>query len=378
MNLDPSSPIVGVLAGLPRIGSKRLRVVLSHHEPADALGRLADGSPLHPMVERSIGGDLEMIRAAARQLGPVAQAAEELSAQCQRVGVRIVTAHDADFPPAFRHDLDPPAVLFVRGEFAALEHRRVGIIGTRNATGGGVATARELGEALAADDVAVVSGLARGIDGAAHEGVRRRDGPAVGVVGSGPDVPYPRHHADLWNWVADTGVLISEYPPGTAPDAWRFPRRNRLLAALCEVLVVVESRERGGSLLTVREALDREVTVMAVPGSPRSRASHGTNQLLVDGAIPLAGVDDVFAALGLDHRRQSVDGFDARPQPEGDQVDVLDACRHLGPATLDAIVAATGLAIPEAAMAAARLERSGWLLEAAGWFEIAGSRLNQP
>jgi len=188
---------------------------------------------------------------------------------------------------------------------------------------------------------------------------------------------YPRHHADLWRWVSDTGLLVSEYAPGTPPDAWRFPRRNRILAALCEVLVVVESRERGGSLLTVHDALLRDVDVMAVPGSPRSRASHGTNQLLVDGAAPIASVDDVFVALGLDHRRRRP-GFDPRPRPEGDQAVVLQACRDAGPVNVDALAADTGLGVTEVALAVARLERSGWLLEAGGWFEVAGSRLDPP
>lgn len=376
---DPTDPtaVLAVLAGLPRIGSRRLRVILQHHAAHEALRRLAAGLPLHHMVERAIATDLAVVRSAAHAVGDLDRAAVALEEVCVRSDVRMLSACDADFPEPFRRDLDPPAVLFVRGDPTVLRRRRVGIVGTRNATGSGVATARDLGESLGGEGVAVISGLARGIDGAAHEGVRRVDGPAVAVVGSGPDVPYPRHHTELWAWVSETGLLISEYAPGTPPDAWRFPRRNRILAALCEVLVVVESREKGGSLLTVREALDREVEVMAVPGSPRSRASHGTNQLLVDGATPLASVDDVFAALELDHRRQR-SGFDSRPRPEGDQVVVLDACRELGPATLDAIAESTGLGIPDAALAAARLERSGWLLEAGGWFEIAGSRLNQP
>lgn len=374
MSADDTA-VLAVLAGLPRIGSKRLQIITQHHRPAEALHRLAEGLALHHMVERSIATDLAAVRAAAHAIGAVDRAAAEVAAACDRLGVRMVSAADADFPAPFRDDPDPPAVLFVRGDLAVLERRRVGIIGTRNATGSGVATARDLGETLGGAGIAVVSGLARGIDGAAHEGARRVDGSGVAVVGSGPDVAYPRHHTELWRWVCDTGLLVSEYAPGTPPDAWRFPRRNRLLAALCEVLVVVESRERGGSLLTVREALDRDVGVMAVPGSPRSRASYGTNQLLVDGATPLASVDDVFAALELDHRRRQP-GFDARPRPEGAQVAVLDACRAHGPATLDALAETTGLGLPEAALAAARLERSGWLLEAGGWFEIAGSRLN--
>ena len=122
----------------------------------------------------------------------------------------------------------------------------------------------------------MVSGLAKGIDGAAHRGALAVDGSTpVGIVGNGLDRPYPKQHTELWNAVAERGALISEWPPGTQPDAFRFPLRNRILAGLVEVLVVVESRERGGSLITAREAAERGVEVFAVPGAVQSRASIG-------------------------------------------------------------------------------------------------------
>ncbi len=145
---------------------------------------------------------------------------------------------------------------------------RVAIIGTRSATAPGLEMARRLGAELAEAGVAIVSGLARGIDGAAHAGALPRAGaaPPIGVVGSGLDVPYPRVNAGLWSDVARAGVLISEAPPGAPPSAWRFPARNRLIAALADLVVVVESRASGGSMLTVREAIVRGRQVMAVPG----------------------------------------------------------------------------------------------------------------
>ncbi len=361
------------LATLAGIGPRRLRHLLAHHDAVDALDRLARRRPLHDMVERSIpAADLARIRSDAVN----AEAPAAWAERCRRLGVRGVLLADADYPPQLVADPEAPAALFVRGDLGALADRRVGVIGTRNPTASGLATASELGESLAAAGVAVVSGLALGIDGAAHRGVRRSGGPgrAVAVVGNGPDVAYPKRHAPLWDWVVETGALISEWPPGVRPDAWRFPQRNRILAAISEVIVVVESRERGGSLITARAAADRGVEVMAVPGSTRSRASRGTNQLLVDGAAPVTSVDDVLAMLGLDHRRQGSIPFDPRPMPDAIQSSVLDVCR-LAPCTLDTIVSATGLSVTEAALAAARLERNGWLVEAGGWFEVAGSRL---
>jgi DNA processing protein len=149
--------------------------------------------------------------------------------------------------------------------------------------------------------------------------------------------------------------------------------RNRILAALCEVVVVVESRERGGSLGTATEALARSVEVMAVPGSPRSRASAGTNALLQDGAAPVTSALDVALALGLDTRRLSGRAVDTRPVPIGLAAMVLEHCRE-GSATLDALVGATGEPVGSVAMALARLERDGWIAEADGWFEALRSR----
>lgn len=363
---------LAVLTGVGVIGPGRLRLLLLHHAPADAVERLATGRPLHPMFVRGLPPErLEVLRRRVRDAS-VAAAAE----RCHEAGVDVVALGDERYPGSLAADPEAPIALFVRGDLRAVGDRRVGVVGTRHATAAGRATAAELGEALAAASVSVVSGLARGIDAAAHHGVRDGAGPGrpVAVVGSGPDVHYPKANADLWEWVASEGVLLSEWPPGVRPDAWRFPQRNRIIAALSEVVVVVESRERGGSLITARAAVDRGIDVMAVPGSPRSRASAGTNQLLVDGAAPVTSADDVLAALGLDHRRQGSQGFDHRPRPDEMQRAILAACAA-EPANLDMIVAATGLAVTEAALGAARLERAGWLVEVAGWFEPVGSRL---
>src|SRR5258705_11936294 len=159
----------------------------------------------------------------------------------------------------------------------------------------------ELGHDLAAAGVRVVWGLALGIDGAAHAGALAAPGgaPPVAVVGSGPDVVYPRRHADLWRRVVDAGVLFSESPMGAAPEGWRFPLRNRIIAALADVLVVVESRHQGGSRHTVDAAADRDRTILAVPGPVRSPLSADPNELLHQGAGPARDVVDVLVALGL-------------------------------------------------------------------------------
>lgn len=361
------------LASIARLGPRRLRRIVGHHAPADAFERLRSGRPLDPMVERAIPRrDLAVIRREAAEVDIRA-----MIAACDEAGVEVAWLGSPGYPVQLADDHEAPAVLFWRGELGALDHRRVGVVGTRNATASGLATARELGAELGRAGVTVVSGLALGIDGAVHDGVRSGQGPgrAVAVVGCGLDRPYPRRNGLLWEWVAAEGLMLSEWMPATTPDAWRFPLRNRIIAALSEVLVVVESREKGGSLITARAAADRDVEVMAVPGSPRVRASAGTNMLLVDGAAPVTSVDDVLMMLGLDHRRAGAARFDPRRRPDGVEATVLEVCRA-EPRTLDGIVAATGLAIATAALAVARLEQTGWLQEADGWFEPVGSRLS--
>ena len=286
------------------------------------------------------------------------------------LGIGVVTARDPASRPRSSTTREPPAVLFVRGDLAVLDARRVGVVGTRNATRPGARRRAELGHELAAAGVAVVSGLAKGIDGAAHRGaLRGRRRAARSRWSATAPTAVPTQHAALWDEVCGAGLLLSEWPPGTAPEPFRFPLRNRILAALSEVLVVVESRERGGSLITAQAALERSVDVMAVPGSVRNRAAAGTNQLLRDGAAPVTVVDDVLVALGLDTAAPGHAGFDPRPLPRGIDADVLERCRQ-DPCTLDDDRRPSSVSpLTDAAMTLARLERPGWVREAGGWFE---------
>ncbi|MDF2732495.1 MAG: dprA [Desertimonas sp.] len=355
---------LAVLAGLPLITAPRLLVLLAHHQPAEALAVAAGRARPHPAVAPMLTADVRSAWSRAGAARPV----DEWAARCARSAIGAVILGDPDYPDVLLTDPQPPAVLFWRGDWSALDARRVGIVGTRNATGPGRDFAGMLGFRLAEHDVAVVSGLAKGIDGAAHRGALRAESRrAVGVVANGLDTPYPRVNGDLWESIARQGLLLSEWPPGTEPEKFRFPQRNRILAALSEVLVVVESRERGGSLTTAREALERSIEVMAVPGSVNNRAAAGTNQLIRDGATPVTDAADVLLALGLDHRRVG-SGYDPRPLPRGEQARVFARC-CADPCTLDDIVADVGLSLTEAAMTLARLERSGWVREAGGWFE---------
>ena len=219
-----------------------------------------------------------------------------------RVSVHLPSS--SDYPAALRSDPGAPAVLFSRGTPSVIGGRPcVAIVGTRSATAYGLQTASELGRDLASAGVVVVSGLALGIDGAAHTGALRteRDDPAppVAVVGTGLDVLYPKSNASLWREVESHGVVFSEAALGTTPRARVFPARNRIIAALSDVVVVVECQLGGGALYTAEAAARRSIPVCAVPGSVRSPASAGTNGLLVDGCTPVRDLDDVLTAVAL-------------------------------------------------------------------------------
>jgi DNA processing protein len=215
-----------------------------------------------------------------------------------------------------------------------------------------------------------VSGLALGIDGAAHRGALAAGvdaAPPIGVVGSGLDVVYPARHGDLWAAVGAVGGLLGEAPLGVRPAAWRFPARNRMIAALADLVVVVESHATGGSLLTAAEALERDIQVMVVPGSVRSPATAGTHGLLAEGCHPVRDATDVLVALGLTAGDRAARS-DRRPPPSPVGEQVLEAFSW-EPATLEQLVVRTGLPIPDLAVALEALLAQGWVVGAGGWYE---------
>jgi DNA processing protein len=199
--------------------------------------------------------------------------------------------------------LDPPGdKLYARGEHAAeaLRAATVAVIGARSCTDYGAHVARTLGRELAAGGVTVVSGLARGIDGHAHRGALEADGRTVAVLGCGIDRDYPAAHAELARQITERGGIVSEYEPGVAPAPWRFPARNRIIAALADVVVIVEARERSGALITVDLAMEIGRPIYAIPGEITSALSQGTNQLLRHGhATLITSATDVLDDIAV-------------------------------------------------------------------------------
>lgn len=283
--------------------------------------------------------------------------------------INSVCVGDAEYPSLLAGDHQPPDTLYFRGSLDVLDARRVAIIGTRRCTHYGRQVAAQLGRELAKAGVVVVSGLALGIDGAAHTGALVANAaPVVGVVGSGLDVVYPRQHRRLWDQVATQGVLLSEAPPGAPPEPWRFPARNRIIAALAEAVVVVESHAAGGSNHTVAAAIDRSVPVLAVPGPITSSASVGSNRLLVEGCAPVTHVDDVLTAIGLAPTDAGRPARDPRPPPDNVQAQLLGAIGW-SPTSFEQLALRTSMAPRQIAVALHGLEETGWLRCNDGWWE---------
>jgi len=296
--------------------------------------------------------------------------------RCVDSAIDVTWVGDDRYPTALANDVAPPPVLFFQGDLDVLSGRRAAVVGTRNATAAGRAAAFGFGADLASSGVHVISGLARGIDACAHRGALSDaafDGRPIAVVGSGLDVVYPREHHNLWTQVAESGVLLSEYPPGSEPLPYHFPMRNRIVAALAEALVVVESRHRGGSLITVDEALLRGVHVLAVPGGIHNRSADGTNGLLRDGAAVAIDATDVLAAMAIDHRRLVPRG-EPRPRPAAADLAVYQAC-CAAPHTMEGIALQTGQSLVQVAMSLARLDQVGWVAGTDGWYEAIGAPL---
>jgi DNA processing protein len=372
----PAEAFAAAIAGLPGMGPARLSAVLRAAPAALAWERIRGGTGWrNAEAVAALGARPDALLArwgrAARGVEPVAVWRAIVD---EGVGVAVIGS--PAYPPALAADIEPPGVVFHRGSPDVVAGPRVAVVGTRRCSSTGAAIAWELGRDLAAAGVSVVSGLAAGIDGAGHRGalVAVRDGaPAapIGVVGSGLDVVYPRGQAELWRAVASHGVLLSEAPLGARPERWRFPARNRIIAALADLVVVVESHRVGGSMHTVDEADRRGIDVMAVPGSVRAPASAGTNGLLAEGRAPVCSADDVLVALGMRPAgRRSRD--ETRRRPDTGDVPVLDAVGWQ-PATLDQIGVRTGHDLAVLAPALDRLCESGWVARRGGWYErVAG------
>lgn len=369
--LPPAAWVVA-LSGLSGMGPARLGALLGRWDPEAAWRQVLAGA-VHR--DAQVAAEARHLDAALATRWRQEASHTDVAARWWAhgdAGVGVVARGQEGYPEPLATDPEPPAVVFYRGSLAVLDRPRVAVVGTRRCTFAGRATARQLGRDLAVAGICVVSGLARGIDGEAHLGALEAQGsggaaPAA-VVGTGLDVVYPRANAELWAQVADVGTIVSEYPLGTGPQAWRFPARNRIIAALADVVVVVESHVSGGSLHTVDAALERDRPVMAVPGPVRSPASAGTNGLLVAGCGPVRDAGDVLMALGLEVG--AVARGEGRPGPP-DQPLRAALLETLGwePATVEEVAGRLDFPLAEMAVELSKMERDGRLVRHGSWLE---------
>lgn len=309
---------------------------------------------------------------------------------CERLGIGILTREDGHYPEALRHIHDAPLVLYTRGDQTLSGRGQIGIVGSRHATRAGLDHARNFAAELGSRDLLVTSGLALGVDGAAHAGALDAGFPTIAVIGCGLDRIYPSQHRRLGERVIDQGLMISEYPPGTPARAAHFPQRNRIISGLSRGVLVVEAGLKSGSLITARMALEQGREVFAIPGSVHSPVARGCHHLIKQGARLVETVDDILEELGtwwsLDKasdgasepspgivdsygkQEQAAPGLDGLASRE---IAVFEALGY-DPQSTDALSLATGLPADQLMQALLLLELQGLVSSAPGGFQRIG------
>ncbi len=325
-------------------------------EPA-RLARRAGGcealASAHPARLRRMGVPEEFVEALTKTRSlDVAAYRAELAER----GIRCHGFGEPGYPAVLSQLADPPVALFERGSGPALDSSplQISIVGSRHPSEHGLVLTRELAEFAARSGVPVVSGIALGIDAAAHAGALAGGGPTFAVLGCGVDVVYPRTNTRLFQRVLENGLIVSEYPPGVTPAPWRFPARNRIIAALSPTLLVVEARSRSGALITADQALDLGRDVLAVPGSPASAGAAGTNGLIKMGAGLIEHADDLAGWLGIERGHQQLTLLSEALAPV-----MAEIARE--PIYPDVLCERLGMTSADVAAAVTRLEIEGWV-----------------
>jgi DNA processing protein len=321
---------------------------MSELAAAAFLGAPGAAGPVQPRGER--------FRAFARGFDE-----RRFRAELEGRSLRWLGRSDPGFPRSLAAIFDPPPGLFVRGSGRnrVLDLPAVAIVGARACSSYGSHVARMLGRELAAAGLLVVSGLARGVDAAAHRGALEAGGVTVAVLGCGIDRDYPATHASLSRQIEESGLVVSEYPPGVEPSPWRFPARNRIVAGLAAATIVVEARRRSGALITADFALEEGREVLAVPGEITSSLSEGTNDLLRNGSTLITSAEDVLHLFGIE--KPALAALDLGPEAEA----VIEALAA-GPASADDLARRTALTAAELGAALVELELAGAISEGEG------------
>ena len=302
------------------------------------------------------------------QLAPPGMVDSEVAA-VRQAGARYLFHDSPDYPVLLAQTDSAPPILIVRGDAAIASRPCVAVVGARNASAAAIKLARDFSAGLTQAGFVVVSGLARGIDGAAHQGAL----PAtIGVIASGIDIAYPPEHRDLQNEVASQGLLIAEQPPGTRPRGSHFPARNRIIAGLAAGTLVVEGALKSGSLITARLAGEAGREVMAIPGSPLDSRSHGCNQLIRDGAVLVQSPDEVielvtdFSGTARSTVREDYPAYEPVAEPVAEEPANISDLLTAAPVAVDELIRQSGEGASAVQLALLELELAGRLTRHAG------------
>jgi DNA processing protein len=350
---------LAVLLGLSSLTPRRLLEAAQTRRSARACLRAAR--------DAAIGSEGD--RARARELE-----GDAILAKLPGVGARLVAVGDPEYPGGLLDLFDPPAGLFVRGRRLGSMEPRVAIVGARNCSPAGREIAELLGSALARAGVCVVSGGARGVDSAAHRGALGEGGTSVAVLGCGIDIDYPRQNRRLFEQIVASGAVVSEYPPGMPAEPFRFPARNRIVAALSRAVVVVEGAEGSGSMISADHALDLGRDVFAVPGSVTGPLSWVPHALIREGATLIRDPDDLLADLGLRSPEDTSAPADSSPLSSPHPDGLTDMERKVWNALTaslspDTAARMAGLTLPETVSALVGLELLGLVRQVGGRYE---------
>lgn len=331
------------------IGATRIRLILDHFGSLEA----AWNAPLAELKAAGLGSTLAQRLEQVRGGVDLAAILDMINSQ----GIQVLTWEDERYPRRLKEIDQPPPVLYLRGDLAVEDFWAVAVVGTRRVSGYGRQVTEELAATLAMNGITVVSGLARGVDGIAHQAALKAGGRTVAVLGCGVDRIYPPEHAALAARVVEKGALISDYPPGTPPDAANFPPRNRIISGLAIATVVVEAGETSGALITAKFANDQGREVFAVPGNILSPQAKGTNQLIAEGARPMLSGQDLLNALALDRVPQQSQVRKSVPANEI-EASLLGVLTH-EPMHVDEIGIQTGLPIESVSATLAVMQLKG-------------------
>jgi len=280
----------------------------------------------------------------------------------------ILSFEDFFYPPLLKTIPDPPPVLFIRGDITLLSKPQIAIVGSRNPSSGGCKTAAKLATELAEAGLIITSGLALGIDGAAHLGALEAKGSTIAVFGSGLDEIYPRRHKNLAKDISVQGALISEFSPKTPPLAAHFPRRNRIISGLCLGVCVVEAALRSGSLITARLAADQGREVFAVPGSIYNPLTQGCHTLIQNGAKLTADTSDILIELKVDIKSNKIVETQRSPLKLDSSCHQLLQCAGFEMTTIDQLVESSGWSVSRVSQVLAELELQGYIHKVPGGY----------